>query len=96
MKRERMRYAILKMVEEKKHPLFVISSDCATKVEINNEVAFLIREGYIENNVYSSHKIVYRGHLTRKGEGYLENNKALLRAYSVAQELNEMIIFLQG
>lgn len=96
MDKKKLRYAILKTLEEKKDPFVVLQSDEITTDDIFEQGKFLDRESYITKNTYGSNSIYRWGGLTEKGEAYLEENSKLAKAYSVAKEIRDWIPFFTG
>jgi c-di-GMP-binding flagellar brake protein YcgR len=60
--------------------------------EFNEQVNFLVREGYTTKPPYGDDQIIsYNVEVTEKGEDYLENNKWTSKAYKTAKEIREWI-----
>ena len=96
MDKKKLRYAILKTLEENKDPFIVLESDEIAKEDIFKQGKFLDQESYITKNTYASNTIYWWGELTEKGEEFLEENSTFAKAYSVAKEIREWLPFFTG
>lgn len=96
MDKKKLRYAILKVMEEKKDPFNVLVSESISNSDILEQGNFLKREGYIINTRYADNTIFFWGELTEKGEAYLQENKKLSKAYAIAKEVRDWFPFMKG
>lgn len=94
--KKKLRYAILKVLEEKKDPFNVLVSESISDSEVFEQGKFLQRESYITKNHYADDTIYIWGELTEKGEDYLQENSKLSKAYALAKELRDWLPFMKG
>lgn len=93
MDKKKLRYAILKTLDDKKNPFTVLPNAEVTEEDILEQGRFLSREDYITKNFYADNTIYMWGQLTEKGEEYLDENSTFAKAYSVAKEIREWLPF---
>ena len=93
MKKNKLRYAILKEVDKdnKKltHKDFKVDED-----SFYESVNFLVRENYLKGIPYGSNKpMIFIGtaYLTEKGEEYLKENSVLSKTYNGLKEILSFI-----
>ncbi len=96
MEKKKLRYAILKTLDEDGDPFNELQNEEVSEMGILEQGRFLSREGYIVGNKYGDNTIFMWGHLTEKGEDYLEENSKFAKAYSVAKEIRDWIPFFTG
>ena len=96
MDKKKLRYAILKVLEEKNDPFKILVSEDISENDVLEQGNFLQREGYIKGNLYADNTIYFWGKLTEKGENYLEENSKLSKAYAMAKEVRDWIPFIRG
>ena len=96
MDKKKLRYAILKILDENKNPFNELQNDEISESDILEQGRFLSKEDYIDGNKYSDNTIHMWGHLTEKGEDYLEENSRFAKAYSIAKEIRDWIPFFTG
>lgn len=96
MDKKKLRYAILKILDENKNPFNELQNDEISESDILEQGRFLSREDYIDGNLYADNTIYMWGHLTEKGEDYLDENSKFAKAYSVAKEIRDWIPFFTG
>lgn len=98
MNKEKIRYVILKETEQGE--LFKNVSQANFEQlglgfgwkEFEEQVYFLVREGYLTKPLYADNTIyIYSSTLTQKGEEYLKENKLGAKAYKYAKEIKEWI-----
>ena len=94
--KKNLRYAILKLLEEKEDPFKVLVSEEIPESDVLEQGRFLHAEGYIRNNIYADNTIYFWGNLTEKGEEYLQENSKLAKAYSLAKEIRDWIPLMKN
>lgn len=95
MDKMKLRYAILKCLEEDTNPFTTLVSNEVSKEVILEQGRFLSREDYIIGNKYASNTIYLWGTLTEKGETYLIENSDFSKAYQLAKELRSWLPFFK-
>lgn len=93
MDKKKIRYAILKTLEEKNDPVQVLTNSGITKEDILEQSWFLEREKYVTKHFGADNIIYTWGQVTEKGEKYLEDNSILSKAYKLAKEAKDWIPF---
>lgn len=96
MDKKKLRYAILKTLDENRNPFNELQNEEISEMDILEQGRFLSREGYIDGNLYADNTIYWWGELTEKGEEFLEKNSTFAKAYSVAKEIRDWIPFFTG
>ncbi|MGE7840524.1 YjcQ family protein [Lysinibacillus sp. NPDC093712] len=91
LKKEKLRYAILKEIESNNLPLTEVDLD-VTEDEFDDAVGFLSREKYLIGDFWAgdrAHLFKIGPSLTEKGENYLRENSAFAKTYKGAKEIRE-------
>lgn len=91
MDKKKLRFVILKALDEKKDPFIELQSEEIPEQDIFEQGGFLQREGYIIGNAYADNTIYIWGRLTEQGEQFLEDNKGWRKAYKGLKELRDWI-----
>ena len=94
MKKEKIRYAVLKVLEDKKDPFSELNPPLDEE-NIAKQGSFLANEGYISRNSWYDNKLHIWGELTEKGEKYLKDNNSFAKAYQVAKEVRDWMPFFK-
>lgn len=94
MDKKKLRFVILKALDEKKDPFIELQSEEIPEQDIFEQGGFLQREGYIIGNAYADNTIYIWGRLTEQGEQFLEDNKGWRKAYKGLKELRDWIKWL--
>ncbi|MDG2984344.1 YjcQ family protein [Latilactobacillus curvatus] len=103
-RKERVRYALLKMIEENTNLDFHNKKEVPIDyMGISNEdakaaILFLSRNNYIEGSVSGSDMLYTTRFIsiTEKGERYLKDNSLLTKAYRTVKEIKDFIPFISG
>ena len=77
MDKNKLRYAILKLRDEKKNPF----------------IELLSRNGLLESMVWADNTVHIWGSVSLEGEKYLVENSGLAKAYALAKEVKNWIPF---
>lgn len=103
-RKERIRYALLKIIEENTDRSFDDKSEISVEAMGVSEdkgkaaIAFLLRNKYIvggstgSNKLYTTKFII----ITEKGEQYLKDNSPIAKGYRVLKEIKDFIPFISG
>ena len=93
MNKHKLRYAILKEIDQKNIPLTEAEFG-VTEEEFDSAVRFLDCEGYLIGIYYADDRPWIEkigSELTEKGEKYLEENNALAKTYKGLKEIREWL-----
>ena len=87
MDKNKLRYAIMKLRDEKKNPFI------EPKEDILEQTKILSRNDLLESMVWADNTVHIWGNVSLEGEKYLVENSGLAKAYALAKEVKDWIPF---
>lgn len=86
MDKNKLRYAILKLRDEKKNPFIELKGQVPEE-DILEQTKFLSCNGLLESMVWADNTVHIWGSVSLEGEKYLVENSGLAKAYALAKEV---------